>query len=93
MTINILQFYLFILTPILFVLGFWCYYDFKKFKLKESEKLRVLFLDLEAEKNRKICLEIKSESILNTTNDMNKKLLIIKIDIFNLNFSLHEIFN
>ncbi|MFC4267396.1 hypothetical protein [Polaribacter marinivivus] len=93
MTIDILQFYLFILTPILFVIGIWCYYDFKKFKLKESEKLSVLFLNLEAEKKRKLFLETKSESILNTRNDINKKLLKIKIDIFILNFSLHEIFN
>ena len=53
MTINILQFHLFVLTPILFALGFWCYYDFKKNKLKESEKINALFLDLELEKKEK----------------------------------------
>ena len=92
MTINTLQFYLFILTPILFALGFWCYYDFKKNKLKESEKINALFLDLELEKKRKIYLDTKSGIVLNTSKEINKKLLKIKIDIFNLNFSIKEVF-
>ena len=92
MTINTLQFYLFILTPILFVIGFWCYYDFKSFKEKENSELNTLYCDLEAEKQLKERLKKTPDEIYNIEKNIHQKILKIKIDIFNLNFSIKEVF-
>ena len=81
------------LVPLIFILGGYFYVSFQKLKKIETERLQLL--------NSKILLEeqmayqfknvSKSTNILN--NSIEQKLLKIKVAIFNIDFSLNEIFN
>lgn len=71
----------------------WCLLSFHKLKQKEAIKLQLINQELDCEKGmQKKLIQSKMEFSRITAN-IHEKLLKIKIDIFNLDFTLTEIFH
>lgn len=80
-----------ILTPILVTISIWCYFYFVKATKENRTKLRELELVLSYENQLKKTLSLKEKENQDLEKKTNKLITNLKIDIFNLSFSLKEI--
>ena len=80
-----------LLTPILISVSIWCYFYCSRIPIEGESILRKLELKLKHERDLKKTLDLKENEIKVLENKTNKQLAYLKIDIFNLSFSLEEI--
>lgn len=80
-----------LLTPILTTISVWCYFYYIKVKKIGSSKLRKLELELIYENQLKKTLSLKETENQDLEKKTNKLIYYLKIDIFNLSFSIEEI--
>lgn len=90
--IPLLIYFSYYLVPIIFILG--CYFYFSYQKLKEVEVKKLQFLQAEISSEKKVAHQLKNvpKEVEKLNNTTKIKLLKIKIDIFNTNFTLSELF-
>lgn len=81
-----------ILFPLILILIIGLYISFQKLKNSENQALQLVYLDLDKEKNIKNQLKSTSEKITSLENSTQEKILKIKVGIFNIDFTLSEIF-
>lgn len=84
---------LIILVPITLMMVLWFYKNYQLLKVEETKKLQLLCLELASEKNIFIALQNSSEEINTIENKTQHKLLKIKVDLLNIDFTLKEIFS
>lgn len=80
-----------LLTPILIAISFWCYFYCFKISVKSASKLRKLELKLNNEIELQKSLHLKEKELQILEKQTQKKLTYLKINIFNIGFSLEEI--
>lgn len=83
---------LFIISPIIFFLLLGLYFSYQKLKNAEIENFNLLELELDSEKKKAHQLKNVSEKIKIINNSTHLKLLKIRVDIFNIDFTLSEVF-
>ena len=81
------------LIPILVILGSYYYYSFQKMKKVKTERLQLLYAEILLEKEVMQHFKKESKKTAGLNNSIEQKLLKIKVSIFNIDFSLSEIFN
>lgn len=81
-----------IITSVLIIISYWCYYAHKNFKIKEASKLSAIYSELEQEHNLRKKLSITDEQMIKIKKETQQNLQKIKVDIVNLDFSFSEIF-
>ena len=81
------------LVPLIFILGGYFYVSFQKLKKIETEKLQLLYTEILFEKDIAYQFKNKSKKTNSLNNSIEQKLLKIKLALFNIDFSLNEIFN
>jgi hypothetical protein len=82
----------FIVYPIIIFLLLRLYNSYQKLKKSETENLNLLKMELDSEKKKANQLKNISEKIKKTNNSTHLKLLKIRVDIFNIDFTLSEVF-
>ena len=82
---------LIILVPISLILVYWYYHVYQNFKKKETKKLQLLNLEFASEKELFKALQNSSKKLKKLESKTQYKLLKIKVDILNIDFSLKEI--
>ena len=82
----------FIIPPIIIVLLLGFYLSYQKLKESEREHFKHLYLELDSEKKKAHQLKNITERIKIINNSTQRKILQIKVDIFNIDFSLNEVF-
>ncbi len=80
-----------LLTPILIAISIWCYFYCFKTSVKGASKLRKLELKLNNEIELQKSLHLKEKELQVLEKQTQKKLAYLKINIFNIGFSLEEI--
>ncbi len=90
MTIQITKIGYFLLAITILLMGYF-YFSFQKIKKAELERLKILSNEIDTEKNIEYQLKDTSKKIQRLNKSTQFKLLQIKIDIFNINFTLSEI--
>lgn len=80
-----------LLTPILVAISIWCSFFYFKISAKGTSKLRKLELRLNHERELNKTLNLKEKELQLLEKKTQKKLANLKIDIFNICFSLDEI--
>lgn len=68
------------------------YYNYKKLRAENNIKLNAIYNNIEKENLRKTQLNLVSSEVEIIKKLINSKFLNIKIDIFNLHFSINELF-
>lgn len=68
------------------------YYSYKKLRAENNIKLNAIYNNIEKENLRKTQLNLVSSEVEIIKKLINSKFLNIKIDIFNLHFSINELF-
>lgn len=91
MTIQITKLVSF-LIPFTIILISYFYFSFLTTRKSESEKLKALSTEINLEKNIKIQLKNISKELEELNKHTQNKLLQIKIGIFNIDFTLSEMF-
>lgn len=82
----------FIISPIIFFLLLGFYLSYQKLKNSEIENFNLLKLELDSEKKKAHQLKNVPERIKIINNSTHLKLLKIRVDIFNIDFTLSEVF-
>ena len=83
---------LFIISPIILILGMCFYYSYLKLKKSEYKKLELISIEISQEsKIEKQLIKSASKPQVLEKNTQNK-LQKIKVGIFNMDFTLSEIF-
>lgn len=82
----------FILVPLILSILYWFSKTYQEFKIEESKKIHLIYLELTSEKNIEHQLKETSLEIEKLENSIKNKLLIIKVAVFNIDFTLKEIF-
>jgi hypothetical protein len=80
------------LLPLLFILGCYFYSSLRRLKEAETKKLNLLYAEITSEKEVAHQLNKTPKEIEKINNSIHNKLLKIKVDVFNLDYSLTEIF-
>lgn len=75
------------------ILGSYFYYSFQKLKKVETKRLQLLYAEILLEKEVMQHFKKESKKTAGLNNSIEQKLLKIKVSIFNIDFSLSEIFN
>ncbi|MGY8909306.1 MAG: hypothetical protein ACKVIG_05495 [Flavobacteriales bacterium] len=81
------------LIPVLVLFGMCFYISFQKLKKNENERIQHLYTEILLEEQMAHQFKIVSERTNILNNSIEQKLLKIKVSIFNIDFSLSEIFN
>ncbi|MFY9241617.1 MAG: hypothetical protein WAO74_01170 [Polaribacter sp.] len=79
------------IIPLLFILGVYFYYTFKKFKEVDSKKLALLYAEIALEKRIALELQDAPKIIEKLEYSFHNKLQKIKVAVLDVNFSLKEI--
>ena len=83
---------LYIVFPLISIIGIWFYVSFQKLKQTDTKNLNLLCLELASEKKTANLLKNTSKKVELLSNSTHKKLQKIKVDILNIDFTLSEIF-
>lgn len=81
------------LIPILVILVGYFYYSFQKLRKVETERLQFLFAEILLEKEVAHQFKNVPKKVNKLNNSIEQKISKIKVAIFNIDFSLSEIFN
>ncbi|MDP5107163.1 MAG: hypothetical protein NWQ31_13450 [Polaribacter sp.] len=82
---------LIILVPVTLMLILWFFKNYQELKTKETKKLHLLNLEFASEKKLFIALQNSSKELKTLELKTHYKLLKIKVDLLNIDFSLKEI--
>ncbi|WP_339662960.1 hypothetical protein [uncultured Polaribacter sp.] len=82
---------LIILVPVTLMLILWFFKNYQELKAKETKKLHLLNLEFASEKKLFIALQNSSKELKTLELKTHYKLLKIKVDLLNIDFSLKEI--
>lgn len=78
---------------IIMFLGYYYYQSFQKTKKEEAKRLQLLYADILYEENQKHQLKKKIKIDNQLNSDIKTKIIKIKVDVININFTLTELFN
>lgn len=81
------------LLPLILILGFYFYVSYQKLKKLEIDRLQFLYAEIASEKNIKHQLKNTPKEVKKISATTQHKLYKIKVAVFNIDFSVSEIFS
>ena len=81
------------LVPLMLILGGYFYVSYKKLRKLETDKLQLLYAEISSEKELEYQFNSAFEAVEKSKISTKNKFLKIKTALFNIEFTLSEIFN